>query len=999
MATTLKQKAEFVTTLAGNADAFGKSLDAREARNRKLDELVGSGLDAERDQLRQDMTFSVKTKDGKGEVHSMDERGQRKSIETEDARSKYDSLDPKTATRVTKALEKILAIKQKMIDAKDENGKPMFSQKDVIHELFTPLVREGLIPENLVVQGDSAVAQALREIVASYKQMLKDEDAKKKLAAGKSEADYHNAGTKMDRMRALGTKASNFAEAQVGALAQKTGMTPEEFKRAAAITGKTLSTANAIRKGVGEGIKLDKKLDDPTSGDVTQSMTQKLEGTTATDLLVSPQIAEWAQKLKIDSGPLAAVMDEVRKGLNKLGANLDDIIKAHGPQVLKVLTRFTKLIESDGVGIASDVVGLIASGTIGGIDIGGTLVERVDAGDAVDVAVRTAGMRSEVGSLINAAAQALRDAMLAQVGKKTPPDPAFDKLVLSASQALDGGFRSRLSENVLMDVLNPALLAKPDKPAQADLVTKAIADALAGAVAACHAELKKTGEALGKAYLSEVSGAESTLAKALQKGPIEDAKGLLTPLAAGVMAAASKEFGAQAFHDKLGGPEVMKGVEDEAKKANAVQEAELEMANEEIDDFERQLVLIDEGGMELARQQSLDQLIAQVKADQLDLDIVLKAGSLLSGAGGAITKLGTDSSNVKQGASLIGQSTGQASKTVATQAAQSILPALQAAELVMKMSVTIVKIARRAELLRKFKADVDKAHKAGSFLLPSIQNFYTAKVNQQIYASIELALQTVQLAGAICSSVPEPITMAVGRALSAASSAAESARDLAKTVHDEASLRKGWKLTLQAMNNPANRRAGLDALRHNATLAVHSVAWAATQGDPMANEIMRSCGVDATTMAEEGSDKDKVIDYLETLLNEDLQFKDGAKVNFDWAPSPLDLSYAGWFTLKQRAAKAPTPLLDEPTKEIDEALKKLSLQPKLHSIQAHAKDHLANFAEYKTQTQKAKEVLLAYKPKGKDTQPHGEMAELCKRMADLAAQRYAELEEAEKSAA
>lgn len=995
MATTLKQKAQFVTELAGKADAFAKALDAREARNRKLDELVGSGLDADRDQLRKDMTFSVQRKDGKGEVQSMDERGQRQSIESEDARSKYDSLDPKTATRVTKALEKILAIKQKMIDAKDANGEPMFTQQDVIRELFTPLVREGLIPENLVVDGDSAVAQALREIVASYKQMLKDEDAKKKLAAGKSEADINNAGTKMDRVRALGTKASNFAEAQVGALAQKTGMTPEEFKRAAAITGKTLSTANAIRKGVGEGIKLDQKLDDPKAGDVTQSMTQKLEGTTTGDLLVSPKIAEWAEKLKIDSGPLAAVMDEVRKGLNKLGASLDELIEKAGPDVLKVLTKFAKLIESDGVGIASDVVGLLATGVIGGIDIGGKGAERYDAGDKLDVAVRTAGMRSEVGSLINASAQALRNAVLAQVGKKTPPDPAFDKLLLSASQAIDGGLRSRLTEGALMDLLTPAVMTKPDKPVQEKSLLTLVAGALAGAVAACHADLKGVGDTLAEKFSS---GADGKLAKVLQKGPIEDANGSLTPLAEAVAKAAAEVFGDKAFLDKLGGDAVKQGIEQEAKKANAVQEAELEMANEEIEDFERQLVLIDEGGMELARQQSLDQLIAQVKADQLDLEIVLKAGSLLSGVGGGITTLGTDAHNVRTGSSLIGQSTGQASKTVATQAAQSILPALQAAELVMKMSVTIVKIARRAELLRKFKADVDKAHKAGSLLLPSIQNFYSAKVNQQIYASIELALQTVQLAGAICSSVPEPITMAVGRALSAASSAAESARDLAKTVHDEASLRKGWKLTLQAMNNPANRRAGLDALRHNATLAVHSIAWAATNGDPMANEILRSCGVDAATMADEGSDKDKVIEYLETLLNEDLQFKDGAKVNFDWAPSPLELSYAGWFTLKQRAAKAPTPLLDEPTKEIDEALKKLSLQPKLHSIQAHAKDYSkTTLATYLLETDQVRKQLLAYKPKGQDTQPHGEMAELCRRMADLAARRHAELDEVEKS--
>src|SRR5262249_47770895 len=143
---------------------------------------------------------------------------------------------------------------------------------------------------------------------------------------------------------------------------------------------------------------------------------------------------------------------------------------------------------------------------------------------------------------------------------------------------------------------------------------------------------------------------------------------------------------------------------------------------------------------------------------------------------------------------------------------------------------------------------------------------------------------------------------------------------LAKSAHDEKTLRQGWKKTLSALNNPRNRRAGLDALYHNTTLTIHAIAWAALDKDPIALQIMRTCDVNAQTLADSGSDQEAVVTYLEAMFAEDPQFKDPDKVKSDWVPSPLPLTFAGWFTVKSRAQRKAVPKLNAAaTSEIDAA--------------------------------------------------------------------------------
>ena len=86
-----------------------------------------------------------------------------------------------------------------------------------------------------------------------------------------------------------------------------------------------------------------------------------------------------------------------------------------------------------------------------------------------------------------------------------------------------------------------------------------------------------------------------------------------------------------------------------------------------------------------------------------------------------------------------------------------------------------------------------------------------------------------------------------------------------------------WKHTREAINNPKNRRAGLQAIHDNFTLSAQAVGWAAMQGDPIAEQILRTCGVNAQTLADSDTDAKAVVSYLETLLYEDRQVKGHGK--------------------------------------------------------------------------------------------------------------------------
>ena len=817
---TFVEKAEFVGRLSGSAVSFEKETARHQKRAETLDQLLGEGFPStERDELRKAMTFKVKSKDGETEYESMDSRGQRQSIETEDARTRYQSIDPKDYGKVQAALEKVMAMKEKMLQAKDSEGNLLFTEADLMTELFSPLVREGLLPENLVIDKHSEVAKLLANTYKSYTKMLEEAREAKRLAQSKATVDFHRAGGKLDVLKAAGAKVKGVIDHKMGFMAEKTGMTPEEFSR---FSSMCVSGLMVVPKGFKLGL-----------------------------------------------------------GVGGLAEAIDGTAKTKDPTVSTLV---------------GDSATTLLYGVTGGIDIATVSKDHVDS--------------QSIGSKGNRRQALLGAAMSAALAIDQAICARLNDVEIRTLGALDGRFAKAIDTTALVDEV---LLEKPQASAMVALVTTALQSTLATLVRKGdgQAAVAKTAEKLAAEFKSRVAVSPLMTGLDFETHAMEDA---FDPLIEAADPAAAAAFADPAFKQALKTSigEVMEAVSE----TNEALLDQLSQADEETEEFERQLVLIDEGGVDMARQSSIAVLIGQIEKDRLDLEIVNKVGTLLGSFGGSVVTLGVDSSNFK---------TGGTATSLATEVGQSLVPALKAAQLVMQMSVTIIQIAQRAKLAAKFAADVEKAKKAGSPMLPVIENFYASKQSQQQFAKAELALQTVQLAGAICSSVPEPITMATGKLISAFALMGSASKDFAEKVYTDEQLSQGWTKTLEALNNPKNRRAGLDALRHNGTLSVHALAWAATsERDAIALEILRSCGVQAQTLADSASDQKAVINYLETKLSEDIQFKDTDQIDLEWAPRPLSLSYAGWFTAVQRARRNATPpLSNQPAGEVGSLLKAL----------------------------------------------------------------------------
>ena len=127
----------------------------------------------------------------------------------------------------------------------------------------------------------------------------------------------------------------------------------------------------------------------------------------------------------------------------------------------------------------------------------------------------------------------------------------------------------------------------------------------------------------------------------------------------------------------------------------------------------------------------------------------------------------------------------------------------------------------------------------------AIQNFVKNQGDQLAHHSVQAALNAVEAACAIAECGFPPVK--------AATAAATAAVMLEKTIYEfvqKAQLRKAWKTTKEAMENPGNRKLGLIARKMNPTLAKYTIAYGAVvEKSPIAIAAMSRCGLDRETLA------------------------------------------------------------------------------------------------------------------------------------------------------
>jgi hypothetical protein len=964
-----------------------------EEQQRVLDDVLGGLTDDVKQSIKDGMTFKLKSRRllGRG-GKAMSKGGQLEELDPEEAMVKFKALSPEDRKKSQEAMDKLMiGYFQKLRDAKDKDGNHLFgdpfaernleerlkregeptdeegkarlvkdrekaredqerARKLISQELFEPLVREGVIPEWVVPKEFSKTQRYLDATYQRYKETLEEQRKAKISGKVKTDVDFHGAGSKTDQVKAFFGKLSSIPDNILDSVSVGTH---EERSRALGLTTSTasfaMSTVEAISsvEGLIDGVSLKEAQDSMDYGKALESTT----------------FAKIGDKLK----DIGLSSDQVVEVLAKL-----DEAKANG-----TLDLITEPIS----GSEELIVGVIET-----ILVGKEIGDKDKILKAIGKGTAEARIEREAMKLIPQIDGAL-EAALAKVSEV-------------AGAAVKGAFESAVSAGPLVRLLTGQ---SPDTKG----FVEGLADGLEDAIANCMPGDEVFESVAGKVKAAFLTRAkpealantldnERTVGKAFE-AVFKAAKGAIAQATAISSKGDDDEPPDQAFAGtaaefkrRLAQPDVQKGILKNvtAKQLAPPDEIE-EQSEEELLEYEAALTLVDEGGELGAMTQTIDKLIADLEKGQKIVDMVNKLGG---------TILGSASSGVGIAQAAVDHATGVVTKA-GDILGNEVVPILKAAKLILRFSLQIKLMADRLRLWNSFRVQVGRSQKAGSPLSPAIKGFYNNKKEQVTFHGIEMAMVTVQIAGAVCESVHEPHVMAVGKAVSAIGTAGEAGNALAMSIYDEVQLRRGWATTKAALNNPANRKLGLKALMINPTLATHAIAWAAkVERDVTARDFLKGCGLSESTL-DVGASEEKIREYMTTLLYEDRKFLDFEKIRTNWQPPNIELTKANWvITCARGKTKATPPLGDDQPSGIGAGLGELDaaagyLKPllaadagKLAELLAPTPkvDHVAKLTRLQATALKLNKDLDGYSPKAKDGTDHEDMQMLVLRYQSMA---------------
>lgn len=1023
----------------------------------------------------------IDSRDGSQHEFAFDKGGQERSLDTHVATRKGRGLSPEDMQRAMKAHEMIVAAARKLIDRKDAEGRPLFSDpRELTQEFFTPLVREGVMPENFVVDAYSEVQEMLNAAFASYKETTQASRDEAQRVQAEEWAKRNGGSDGVDKLAAglkhLGASANKLLD-RVGLNAKARNRL--ELASACAKAGidfvlMELTIAKWDREPGREFSNIEQSFE--------SFLNPRQEGSSQTDQdLLRLEQAQTFRKEKIqgiewlsrgEKGDLLKVLERTEQVDFKIGTTAaSGVLPEAGDVINKValtgdkLKKLTEVLERshhewtnresarDAARQIDDALARRTAEVFGksaGTEIQGRFIRSCDfavIGAAVsetkadDQAVITemrvslaAALLSGLGPEAAGCAQRLADGF-----HRRAPGEAFRKL-LNKNPA--GAFKllTSAAEEAIAEALTQ-VGADLQQSIQQDQVRKSLEAAVGGVEEALAAALQSAAGANAAAAFEGMYAAQvdvrAALLAALSDPP--DAQRVVASFAAGFTAAflaaspspADKAFGrvgrkiAGSLVSSLDLATLAEQLQDDPRAAAAaiVQAAksatrdgvqssdslltqlsdpatlrqiagkaalpddgaelleELEQGDAEIQEYERQLVLIDQGTASSAELKSIESLIEQMRQDKMIAELVLASGSILTGlASTSVSIAGAATENITD--VLVGEIAGP----------------LKAAKLIVKFGVAMKRAHDRRKLFESFQRTLAVSKRANSALRSTVQGFLDNKSEQIAFRAIEDALTLVQIASAILGSVPEPVTMAVGKTMSAIATSAESALKASEMIYGEVKLAHAWRVTLAAIRNPRERSTGLAALRLNPTLGMHAIAWAAMEkqpADPVARMLLSELGLNEQTLAVSGTEA-KVREYLVTLLSEDRSLVDASRLGADWMPRDVQLNLRDWSTAVFRASREAVPPLApggardvlialKPLEKVD--LSVLAEEADQGVLAPERGEQLLAAAARLTQT------LREYEPTAEDGSRHEEMAGLVARFLQLAVEKERRIRE------
>ncbi len=214
---------------------------------------------------------------------------------------------------------------------------------------------------------------------------------------------------------------------------------------------------------------------------------------------------------------------------------------------------------------------------------------------------------------------------------------------------------------------------------------------------------------------------------------------------------------------------------------------------------------------------------------------------------------------------------------------------------------------RYGELL-KWKAMAKDSMNAGAFALVAAQlnraGLDEDAYNEANFKALTKFLQTVGKTMKVTG-----FMSLQGAIIGAGGTVLEIGKKALTDYYSKQEMEGAWKAYVAALESPDNRKLQREALRKNATLAKYAVAWAATEGhDRMARDAMTQCGLTPQVLEHEDTNAHKVVEYLETLFDTDPVVLKASPSRPDWWPGPPELTSRSWIKFLAAAAAADPPL-------------------------------------------------------------------------------------------
>ncbi len=907
-------------------DSFAADEKRQEEREKKLDS-IAKRIATMRDDLKEAQNFQVtwteekksrfwdtttktKTKtmnwseanaspeNRKGGKKSKVDKGDReiRDIEVDTKHDLVDGyqVDPKAAQRVLEMHAKLVQLQTEMEEAVDDKGKPLFTARDIERELWSPLVKADLLPSNAVADKYSQEAQVFNGAAEVYEERLKEHSKK----ASKHETAQRNLRIAGDFVQFAGAMAMSSVR-----IAEFGGASMSTSERRELETLKSQDKTTPFQEGTPQFDRLE---------------ALKGQEESAKDLLFQQQTATLAVAF------VSGVFDVTSKSLDR---------------------------ESDTKGwkIAESAVNAIAAAAVGAIGVYGTNVNQNESAPREDKD-RAMGLTKTVQSLVTYGLAGskivfrLKEALDAPENGK---DAFIKAMVVSLGDAIGSSFAAfdqpkvqdnegnvlsagtngewgKIGAYVSAGIAGAANIAEIGR-----ILAKAKAEGrepdYGAIVASCGLNviapiMTGTYDVLSDKVRDNVSGTGSGGNQFTETSKEQELRDKGDVQALQQMAKTTQSMNAllSGFKGELPSEkELGAKVSSEANNRNAAKtKSELRSLSEEIKKDPKK------------KQALIDSIVEENEVRQAEINKLMELASATTSTVEATGK------NTKAKAAmdaLIAESEATKAKWAALDAITSggvgilvsFLPAAGLAVAIRQLVSDVAWLIKKSRELNLWRKNVALTLGNDSVYGPALNS---RLANAEIQVSQKVINVVFSLVGVTAESLKLGDITGAATAVSVGNTMARALSDFGFKMQKEAEIAKGWKLYKKARSSEhaGDRKLARKAMRWNSTLSKCVIAYGIVKdGDPIASEVARNCGLNADVLKDENDVCQRVVTYFMSVYSDDPVVLRRIPVIKDWHPAIPKLELENWIKFKAAALTKAVPPLAEAsgrTSAIDTAL-------------------------------------------------------------------------------